>query len=64
MKFVIEVTQKEPEWFEAVMRSDTLIDGDNGRWVEIGGWGTTEEDARSHMKAALDEFQKNIPNLR
>lgn len=40
--------------FMAEIRGDRAINGDQGCWVTITGWGATEESARESLKAALD----------
>lgn len=47
--------------FEAEVRGDMLISGDNGCWVSIVGWGPSEDVARANLKAAMIEAQKKTP---
>jgi hypothetical protein len=53
----ILIRQTEKSGFEAEFRGDYLINGDNGCWISIVGWGATEADARRHLRVALDEMK-------
>lgn len=46
---------------EAEIRGDHLINGDNGCWISIVGWGSTEADARANLRTAIERFQEKTP---
>lgn len=54
----IEIRETPDGSFEAEIRGDTLISGDNGYWVQVTGWGPDEATARANLKAAVGEAQK------
>jgi hypothetical protein len=54
----IEIRKTEQSGFEAEIRFDRLISGDNGCWVSIVGWGPTEGVALANLKTALAEARK------
>jgi hypothetical protein len=47
--------------FMAEIRGDRAINGDQGCWVTITGWGATEESARESLKAALADLKQKTP---
>lgn len=57
----IETRETEQSGFEAELRGDKLMSGDNGCWISIVGWGATEAQARENLRAALADFKSKTP---
>lgn len=57
----IVIRETEASGFEAELRGDKLINGDNGCWISIVGWGETADHARANLQSAIAAFKAKPP---
>lgn len=56
-----EIRQTERGVFEAELRGDHLISGDQGCFVVFTGWGPDEKSARENLKVAIAQARDENP---